>query len=262
MTKIHVISDLFLSFNEHSDEDEILPDADLVIINGNIGHLKRSMLYAETLCKKYPDTPFIYNLGESELYHLIPKFVGEIEDSLRMRKNVNTTWPSNLYWPETPEIITARNGYKFDVLCTYGFPQIHSYQGEWKDTRWARFYIKEILDDDSPDGKWYKPSETSSVRHGHVPCFADIDWINEKHKEEYIKARFWELKPTFHKLLITHINPYNDQRYIGQNVSPYRIHLENGLWITTNSECKGLNFLGAKLYSNPGRGRRDSVIIV
>jgi hypothetical protein len=262
MTKIHIISDLHLGFNEHSIEDEVLPDADIVIINGNIGHMKRSMLYAETLCKKYPDTPFIYNLGETELYHLIPKFVGEIEESLRIRKNLNATWPDNLYWPETPEIIKARNGYTFDVFCTYGFPKIHSYEGEWKDSRWARFYIQEILDDDSPSGSWYKPTDTSNVRHGHVPKFADKEWINAKHEEERLKVRAWELKQTCHKLLITHMNPMSDTRYEQQKVSPYLIHLEEGIWVAGNTRCDGVRFLGSRLYSNPGRGVRDRVLLV
>ena len=65
MIKVHVISDLFLGFNEFANpEDEVLPEVDLVILNGNIGHLKRGMLYAETLCRKYPETQFVYNLGE------------------------------------------------------------------------------------------------------------------------------------------------------------------------------------------------------
>jgi hypothetical protein len=36
MTKIHVISDLFLGFNEFSTEEEHIPDVDLVIVNGKV----------------------------------------------------------------------------------------------------------------------------------------------------------------------------------------------------------------------------------
>lgn len=262
MTKIHIISDLFLRYNEKDPAQEILPDVDLVVINGNIGHLKRSMLYAETLCNKYPDIQFIYNLGESELYDLIPKFTGEIEQSLRIRKETNASWPPNLHWPEVPTIVKCKNGYIFDVFCTYGFPKINSVSCEWKETRWARFYVKEILDDHDPEGKWYKPLETSRVRHGHIPDFATIDWINDKHKKECAKVKSWELTPSYHKLLVTHISPYNDVRCNNQNTSPYLIHLERGTWITSNVDLRGVNFLGSRLYGNPGRGDRQRIITV
>ena len=41
MTKIHVISDLDLGFNEFTDKiDEVIPeDIDLVILNGNLNHV-------------------------------------------------------------------------------------------------------------------------------------------------------------------------------------------------------------------------------
>lgn len=261
MTKIHIISDLFLRFNEHDPSQEILPDVDIVIINGNIGHPKRSMLYAETLCKKYPDVKFIYNLGESELYHLPPKYAGELEESMRIRRSANSTWPSNLHWPETSEIITCRTGESYDVLCTYGFPKIHSIEGEWANSRWARYYIKEILDDIDPTGKWYKPDETSTVRHGHVFDFATMDWINEKHEIERLRVKKWELVPNHKKILVTHLNPYKDSRITNQITSPYLIHLHKGLWVSADQTTKGINFLGSSLHAYPGRNR-DNVVIM
>ena len=55
MIKAHVISDLELHEAEWANPiDETLPDCDLVFINGNNGILRRSMVFAETICKKYP----------------------------------------------------------------------------------------------------------------------------------------------------------------------------------------------------------------
>ena len=148
MIKVHVISDLDLGFTEFADPiDETIPDVDLVILNGNIGHLKRSMLYAETLCNKYPNIPFVYNLGEKELYwDNIEKFTGETIQGLTIRKRTNTTWPKNLYWDSKESlIITLQNGQEVDVLCTYGFPKIYSYEGNWEDTSWHKNYISHTL---------------------------------------------------------------------------------------------------------------------
>lgn len=254
MTKIHVISDLYLRFNEHSHQEELLPDVDLVIINGNIGHIKRSMLYAETLCKKYPDIQFIYNLGETELYHTMPKFYGEIQESLSIRRSTNSTWPKNLHWCDKPQIIQCRNHAKFDVLCTYGYPKIHRVKTSWEDTRWSKFYVTDIIDDDDPSGKWYKPIETSNVRHGCIPVFANMDWVNAQHVIEHQQVKKWELEPTEHKLLVTHINPYMDDRTANQVTSPYLIHLNEGVWIGSNTQVNNINFLGSRFFSNPGRG--------
>lgn len=260
-TKIHIISDLFLGFNELCPDEEKIPDVDLVIINGNIGHIKRAMLYIETLCKKYPDIPFILNLGEYEQRTGTGKSFKELSTQLEIRKNSSNNWPQNLHWSQKPIIVTCKNGAIFNVLSVYGYPKIHSYEDEWKDTRWAKYYVTEIIDDYDPTDKWYKPAETSFVRHGPVAVYATLEWINNQHELEKQKVKEWELSEGIGiKLLITHINPYKDNRFEKQVVSPYLIHLENGLWITSNTKCNGLNFLGANLCSNPGRGIAREVV--
>lgn len=255
MIKVHVISDLYLGFNEMAPEEHILPDVDLVVINGNIGHIKRSMLYAETLCRQYPNIKFIVNLGETERYRTIDKHKNEVEDQLHFRKRNNNTWPPNLYWDTEPMIIDLGKGRKIDVLCLYGFPKIHNYIGDWKDTVWYRNYP--MLGEDSKDLKdtIFKPDETSNVRHGYAFQFASMDFINTLHTNEETKARNWELTVTdLTKVLITHINPYIDSRLNGQTVSPYLIHLNEGVWISSNSFSNNVLMNGGRLISNPGRG--------
>lgn len=255
MSNVHIISDLFLGYNEFSSEEEIIHESvDLVIFNGNLGHLKRGMLYVETLCKKYPDVQFVYNPGQTEKYQTFPKNINEFENSLTIRKSSSPTWPKNLHWSLTNQIIKLRNGRSVDVMCKYGFPKIYKCNIDWKDTIWHKDYVMDVIFGFDSRNASDKPIETSNVEHGQMPIFATMDWINQQHEKEWLEVKKWEITPTCYKILVTHINPFNDNRCNGQEASPYLIHLYNGLWVGSNTTCNGINFLGGKLYSNPGRG--------
>jgi len=256
---VHIISDLFLGFNEFSTEEECIPDVDLVIINGNLGHPKRSMLYVETLCKKYPTTQFVYNLGESELYvqSNYPKFFNEFNLQLEQRKIHSNDWPKNLHFSLEPMIVECRGGKKVDVFCLYGFPLIYTIKTIWEETNWYKFYFKELIEDDSPEGKYYKPKGTSNVHHGAIHIPADKEWVNAMHQKEWKVAQKWELTNNgCYKILVTHFNPYKDSRLSNIEYSTYDIHIDKHcLWIGSDTEFNGVQFLGGRLYSNPGRGQ-------
>ncbi len=255
MSNVHIISDLFLGYNEFTLEEETIPEsADLVIFNGNLGHLKRGMLYVETLCRKYPDVQFVYNPGQTEKYQVFTKTINEFENSMTIRKSSSPTWPKNLHWSITNQIIQLRNGRPVDIMCAYGFPKIHKCHIDWKDSVWYKDYAMDVIYDFDSRNISDKPKETSNVEHGQIPIFATIDWINQQHEKEWLHVKKWEINPTCYKVLVTHINPYIDTRYEGLEVSPYLIHLNNGLWVGSNTVCEGINFLGSELYSNPGRG--------
>lgn len=262
MFKLHIISDLDYDFNEFSDEiDETIPDVDLVVINGNISrHLKRSMLYAETLAKRYPSVHFIFNQGEKEKYmNFFPKFNNEGEENSKLRQWANDSWPKNLYSQKNIRL-NLKSGDAVDVLCMYGFPFIHSYTGEWEDTHWCRNYVSEVTEDQNK----FIPPGVSHVYCGQGPVWATKDWINEKHIEEFQTVKSWELDKSSYKILVTQINPYKDIRTQGQKVSSYNVHLHNKLWITTGILDAPVNYLGAKLVSNHGRGfePRSKVITI
>jgi hypothetical protein len=262
--KIHIISDLFLGFSEFGLEEEQIPDVDLVIINGNIGPLKRSVLYTETLCNKYPDTQFIMNLGLIE-QSWVEKYFGENHESIEVRKKANVSWPKNLHYGKEQCSIHLRDGDIANVLCAYGFPKIHSISGNWTDTMWHKYHFMNIAEINSPEGEQFKPKETSDVLHGVFPIPATKDWINQQHNIEWQKVKKWEVTPiTGRRILVTHINPYKDSRSNGCTVSPYLIHLEHGTWIASDTTCNGVTFLGGKLYANPGRGpeARSKVITI
>jgi len=261
MIKLHVISDLFLEYNEFCPaEDEVIPDVDLVILNGNIGHVKRGFLYAETLARKYPNIQFVYNLGERERYNdVTEKFLGEFEENLKVRVYANETWPKNLHWSTDSILLTFPNGESVDILCKYGFPKIHKLETDWENTVWFQEYVASYSSDLS-----YFPKESSQVYHDLAWVYASVEWINQKHLEEWMHVKKWEINPTYKKILVTHCNPFRDNRYLGQVVSAYNIHLENGIWIGSNQFHNGVKFLGSKLYSNPGRGleARNRIIVI
>ena len=262
MIRIHIISDLFLEYNEFTPiEDTIIPDVDLVILNGNIGHLKRGMFYAEELASVYPDIEFIYNFGETERFRgAQQKYNTELFDSMKVRVEKNPLWPKNLHWSIDPIHLTLKNGRKVDILCTYGFPKIYSCNVPWEETIWFSEYVMGVTTDHDS----FRPKDASIVWHGTHPVWASLAMINEQHTLEHAKIKQWELEPTTFKILVTHINPYKDSRCKDIEYAPPRIHLENGLWIAADTKTQNLKFLGARLESNPGRGSpiRSNVIVI
>lgn len=256
MIKIHIISDLLFEYAEVPEDIELhIPDeVNLVVLNGNLGPLKRSMLHAEMLSNKYPDKQFVCNLGEYEKFRTIDKYYGISEDSMEIRKVANSSWPKNLHWNrQINQIITLSNGTPVDILCLYGFPKIHSYTGDWRETNWFKHYTTDTTwDINHPEV--FKPEGISEVHRGQLPIWATQDWINKQHNIEFQIAQKWELSPTCFKILVTHINPYKDTRLVGQTTSPYNIHLNDMLWISSNIKMESVKFLGAKLVTNPGRG--------
>jgi len=263
MFKLHIISDLFLGFNEFANpEDEILPNVDLVVVNGNIGNVKRGMLYVETMCHKYPDIPFVYNLGEWERYRdALLKYHTELYDNIKTRSISNSSWPKNLHFGLDPIELTLKNGDKVDILCTYGFPKIHSCNCPWEDTVWFKEYPLSV----TYNPAYFIPPSADRVENcGRSQVWATIDLINEEHEREEAIVKAWELNITSKKILVTHLNPFNDSRYKDIEYSPFEFHLNGGLWIAADTKVSNVQYLGARLESNPGRGSaaRNNVIIV
>ena len=252
MFTLHVISDLNYHFNEFSEAiDEIIPDVDLVIINGNISsHIKRSMLYAETLANKYPDIYFIFNPGDKDnISHGQEKFKGEGRENMKIRQWANSTWPKNLHFQQNIQL-NLKSGDAVDVLCMFGFPKIRAFAGQWSDSYWYKNFVAEVTTDASK----FAPKDVLDTHCGRIPVFADAAWINEQHDTEYQMVKKWEINETSYKILVTQINPYRDYRTVNQKVTGYNIHLHNMLWVTTGEMQNSINYVGAKLISNPGRG--------
>ena len=260
--KLHVISDTYYLPNEPDELYNIPLESDIVIINGNISRdwVKRGFMYAYKIATTHPDIHFVYNLGEEKYYLEISKYEYELEDNILVRKNNDPNWPKNLHWKHSTDpnemIIKLRSGDTVSVFTAYGFPKIHSFTCDWEDTIWFQNYNMGTMNVNEENITEYKdkPNSTSIVPHGYVPIWATPEWINEKHSLEEDMIKKWELNLKYCPILITHLNPYKDTRFLNCTTSPYEIHLHNGTWITSNTRVKGVNFLGARLYSNPGRG--------
>lgn len=261
MFKLHVISDLMYGFNEPTDPaDEVIsPDVDLVVLNGNLGNPKRSIVYAYKLAKKYPDVQFVYNFGTYERYwRILTKYEYEREDNLNVRINNGGDWLPNLHCkdPRTDGglLIKLRNHQTVDVFPVYGFPKIHSYEGFWEDTFFYQNHAICARHKDEFDENSEKPKEIEYVSYGGLPVWASKEWVNQKFDEINLRLKRWESSLQHYGILVTHLSPYNDSRLFNCKVSPYEIHLDDRIWITSHDRVKNVNYLGARLYSNPGRG--------
>ena len=255
MFTCHVISDLFYYETERfSEEDLTLPDVDLVIINGNIANGKKSMQYAQILCQKYPDICFVYNFGFTEAYigNLL-KDIDEMYNGIHNRKLMSSFWPKNLYYSQDEMIITLRTGFTISVFCAFGWPTIHSFRGQWKETYLYKNVIAEVTND-YKHKHYVKPLETSDVWHGYLWVWAYPEWVTKKSIEETDKARKWELTPNHYKVLVTHLNPIKDSRLNNISYSSYNIHLNDMLWIAADNYVDDALYQGAHLRANPGRG--------
>lgn len=270
MFRVHVISDLTLKFNEFTPKNELnIPDVELVILNGNIAkNPKRGMLYAEELCFRYPDVQFVYNYGLYERFPIgiIPKskYEDEVLNSLKIRSELNSSWPKNLHcFPGSRKIITLRNGHVADIYCALGFPKIIKSNIDWHD---SYFYKNCIIDIsmDITDTRLELPNNTSKVNHGDLPIWATQEWINNQNAKEFKEIRAWELDyhtNSGYKILVMHMNPINDSRCAGLDVDFFNIHLNNGLWVGSNTTVNNCMYLGAKYISNPGRGEEQRSLI-
>lgn len=257
MANIHIISDLNLGFYEQTNpEDEVIPaDCDLLVVNGNVATTpKRSMLFVETLCNKYPDIPVIYNLGIKECgYHNKSQGKNNQIDAMFTRQQLYPQWPKNLYFPHLSSVTINIRDEKYDIMCAFGFPKIVSVTA-WEES----FWYKNISFGYTEDHSLFRPPGSADVYHGKFPAKITVEEINQRHNEEEKIVRDWELnfdKDSGYKILVTALSPVQDPFCKGLNYIMYpNFHLHNRLWITSGVKSSGSIVRGAKLFSNPGRG--------
>ena len=178
MINVHVISDYYLGFNEFTTTiDEDLPESDLVIVVGNMGLIKRSMLYVEHLCKKYPAKQFIINVGRTE-DGLHQKNNTELSDGLTTRQMISEFWPSNLHYGHKKPIALTIKEQKLEILCLHGFPHIVDESvdvNKWKSTSWYKYATHGITVDQAE----FKLKEAADIYHGWFPKFSIDDILND-----------------------------------------------------------------------------------
>lgn len=263
MIKLHVISDYYYGFNEFSTTtDEVLPDADLVVIVGNMGLIRRSMFYAETLCKKYPHMQFVINVGRTE-DGLHQKNDTELTDGLATRQAISEFWPKNLHYGFQKPIELTINSKKIELLCLHGFPHIIPEivdESEWKATNWYKYATHGVTFDQTE----FKPKDAADVYHGWFSKFSNPERCREDHAKEYEIVKNWLIdKPDdIVKILVTALGPKNDPCL---NDIEYVMYpdIKPDVWIASGRkiEDRNDNYI---LYGNPGRSEsaRKSILCI
>ena len=262
MIKVHVISDYYLNFVEFTtDTDETLPECDVVVIVGNMGQIKRVMIYVEALCNKYPDKQFILNIGRTE-DGLHAKNNTELSDGLTNRQKISKFWPKNLHYSFQKPISLTINDQTIEVLCFHGFPYIIEDNIEdsvWKSTQWYKYATHGVTFEQSE----FKHKDAADVYHGWFPKFSTVERCREDHDQEYNIVKEWlSDKNDATKILVTALGPKMDPCLAGIEYHMYP-DISPDFWIAsgTDAEERNNSFV---LYGNPGRSEsaRKAVLII
>lgn len=251
MLKVHVISDLWLGPNEWNDpEDENLPEADLVIVNGNCGHTQRAMILIEDLCKKYPTIQFIYNIGLADTP--FQKTKTQIPDGLRARQMYSEFWPKNLHYRYKKPLSLEIKDTTLDILCLHGYPNVAESvtdDKEWRSTIWYRHCYHGVTHDQSV----FKAPQAADVYHGYWPIWSTPELCREDHNNDVELINEWLSEPTDgYKILITAISPFNDPNLGNIEYSMYP-NINPDYWFIggTKTHTKIGN---CTVHGNPGSG--------
>lgn len=252
MIKVHVISDLRLFYNEFADPiDETIPECDLAILVGNIGYMRRSMLYTETLCKKYPNTHFIYNMGRVEGTN--QKNETEMVDGLRTRQLLSSFWPKNLHYAYKEPITLTINDQPIEVLSLHGYPSVaESVENDeiWKSHNWYK-YVSHGVTYNQND---FKLPGAANVDHGWFPICSTPALCREDHIKEDALIQDWlSIETGAVKVLVSALSPSEDPCLPGVE---YVMHpnIKPDYWIFGGTKMNTVNNNGVVLYGNPGRG--------
>lgn len=262
MIKAHVISDLLLGFIEFTDPvEETLPDCDLVFIVGNLGHIKRGMIYIEKLCAKYPNKQFIFNIGRTE--GTGQKNNTELVDGLLTRQKLSEFWPKNLRYAHQQPIKIELNGGKLDILCLHGYPYIIENSVDkqsWKSSSWYKYVSHGVTYDQNE----FKPKDSSDVYHGWFPKVSNVERCREAHDTEYSIIKNWlsSRSNDERKILVTALSPLNDPCLPKLEYIMYP-DINPDMWIVGGTSVD-LETNHYRLYGNSGRGNlaREATFII
>lgn len=252
MIKAHVISDLYLHDNEWADPiDETMPECDIVFVNGNNGVFRRSVLLAETICKKYPDIQVVYLNGRRELIRQKEKTI--VNDGLTARKFYSELWPKNLHFAFEQSIQLTIRETNLDILCLHGYPNIlnDDINSElWKSTSWYR-YVNHGL---TADPNYYRPKGISDASRGDFPIWSTPRLCREAHDREHDIIKKWNdiREEGVVKILATSLSPIDDLSLGGIEYTMYP-GISPDHWVVGGHQTDTV-FSDYHLHGNPGRG--------
>jgi len=252
MIKAHVISDLYLHDNEWADPiDETMPECDIVFVNGNNGVFRRSVLLAETICKKYPDIQVVYLNGRRELIRQKEKTI--VNDGLTARKFYSELWPKNLHFAFEQSIQLTIRETNLDILCLHGYPNILNDDIDselWKSTSWYR-YVNHGL---TADPNYYRPKGISDASRGDFPIWSTPRLCREAHDIEHDIIKKWNdiREEGVVKILATSLSPIDDLSLGGIEYTMYP-GISPDHWVVGGHQTDTV-FSDYHLHGNPGRG--------
>lgn len=196
MSKFHIISDLNLDLFDHAEEQHILePDVEYVVLAGNISvTIKRTMLFAETLAKKYPNAKLIFNYGYQELLQIE---YYKVQNSVIQRIKFFEKSPSNLFFPKG-EVVGS-----YDFFCTEGFPYLD--QQEFELSIFPKEFIIKV------DGDLYIGDRLVCRRN---PRYFDYSYYLDLYQKELEEITTWlGIDRGLPKILVTGLGKYNMPKY-------------------------------------------------
>lgn len=261
MIKVHVISNLDLYDNEWADTvDETLPECDVVFISGNNGYVKRSMLFTETLCKKYPNIQFVYLNGKRELIR--QKVITQISDGLTARKAFSELWPPNLHYSFEKPFTIMVGDKTLDILCLHGYPLISEKVSEdiWKSTTWFKFVNHAFTEDPS----YCRPQGISDACRGPYPVWSTPELCKDAHTHEHEIVNRWieNKQPDTIQILVTSLSPVEDISLPNINYVLFP-NIKVDYWLAggSNVDLVEENYY---LHTNSGRGStaRGKILII
>jgi len=196
MSKFHIISDLNLDLFDHAEEQHILePDVEYVILAGNISvTIKRTMLFAETLAKKYPNSKLIFNYGCQELLQIE---YYKLRSSVIQRIKFFEKSPPNLFFPKG-EIVG-----NYDFFCTEGFNYLE--QSEFESSIFSKEFIIKV------DGDLYIGDRLVCRRN---PRYFDYSYYLDLYQKEFEEITTWlDTDNGLPKILVTGLGRYYIPNY-------------------------------------------------
>jgi hypothetical protein len=219
---LHVISDIFLSFHEKAvDQHYIDAKTTHIVLTGDISiENKRSMLYAETLSKLYPNMDIIYNYGIAEL---IGKRIKAARDGFSVKFDYYKNLGSRLFHPKGQVI----NGY--DFYCTIGWPQYQNLD-DFASSRLNKGTVQDYTEE------FYIENVKMTNKMARAWTYEFVEHEAKKELEDVMT--WYETDLGAKKILVTAYGPYSFSEFLLK--ANYKVlnnlALSNLLWIHGGSK--------------------------
>ena len=238
---IHIISDLDIDYQDFAeDQNNINQDCKYIIITGNVSlENKRSMIYLDTLSKKYPAATIIFNFG---LIDVMAKPYEGVKSMLDVKINDFKKFDKNIYLPLKPMVIGD-----YEFLCAFGWPYIRD-EEEFNRSNLVKNTII------AWDGEFYIDDICVSKK---FPRVYTMGFVNEQAAREEEMINEWlNTESTKQKILVTAQGPDSENIFKTTKVEIFpNLNLNGIVWITGGVTDYVGPYKNCRLIKLPGRDR-------